>query len=153
MSSTSNHLYTQTWSCQLWRLPRAPCSLCVCQFKHEGGRRIMIPLGLFQSCLLDMLLQWHQPTRQAWHRQIPASTKEATLLFNKAWRSTRKLITAALLKEDDCTSHGSMTQVPWANTKVLGRHLGSPGGKRERPWQGSLSRHHSTPHKTARMCI
>lgn len=39
----------------------------------------------------------HQPPCQVWHRRIPASTKEATMLFNRVWKGTGKSTIATLL--------------------------------------------------------
>lgn len=104
MSNASNHLYIQAQSCRLQRLPHAPCSLCICQFKHEGRKRIVIPLGPFQRTLLEILLyvvtgNHQQIICQVWCRWISASTKEVTMLFSKVWKGTRKSTIATQLRK------------------------------------------------------
>lgn len=97
------------------------CSLCICQFKHEGRKRIIIPLGFFQR-----IASWR------YHRsdgQSPASLpslaqtnlsqyQRGYYAFERSLERPQKVCHCYTPGRDDCPSGGSRTQPPCAHTKV-----------------------------------
>lgn len=125
LSDASNHLSSQTWSCQLWSRPQAPFSLCICQFKHEGKKKNHNPSWpLSESCLLEILLQWQQISGQLANFGIDSSQwvpKEPQCFLTQVWRGTTK---SAIAAQRDSDVHAARLPI-------------SHNQSRERPWERS----------------